>query len=135
MLELLFCEQCGTTFFGGSRLPLGLNEGYELLVTEPELEGLPDRMPARFLWQRTYRHYAVFWPSGESDLHEDAMAFHQRKRGDTERPHGRLQNNAGWSRARSSLPPVRSASERMVMACRGTSTPWTMLLRNRGSSR
>ena len=57
-------------------------------------------MPARFLWQRTYRQYAIFWPSGESDLHEDAAAFHQRTRGDTERPRGRLPNNAGWSQAR-----------------------------------
>jgi DEAD/DEAH box helicase domain-containing protein len=98
VLELLFCEQCGTTLFGGNRLALSdYNEGYELLVTEPELEGLPDRMPARFLWQRTYRQYAIFWPHGDADLHEDAVAFHQRKQGDDDLPMGRLPDNARWS--------------------------------------
>ena len=99
VLDLLFCEQCGTTLFGGNRLSLSdYNEGYELLVTEPELEGLPDRMPARFLWQRTHRQYAIFWPCGEATLHEDAATFHQRRRGDDERPMGRLPANARWSR-------------------------------------
>ena len=98
VLDLLFCDQCGTTFFGGNRLPLSdLNEGYELLVTEPELEGLPDRMPARFIWQRTYRQYAVFWPQGEAALHEEAGRFHQRQRQEREWTPGQKPDNARWS--------------------------------------
>ena len=100
VLDLLFCDQCGTTFFGGNRLALSdHNEGYELLVTEPELEGLPDRMPARFIWQRTYRHYAVFWPRSGTTLHDEAGHFHQRRRHEQEWPHGRPPENARWSEA------------------------------------
>ena len=100
VLDLLFCDQCGTTFFGGNRLALSdHNEGYELLVTEPELEGLPDRMPARFIWQRTYRHYAVFWPRGDTSLHDEARHFHQRRRHEQEWPQGRPPENARWSEA------------------------------------
>jgi hypothetical protein len=100
VLDLLFCDQCGTTFFGGNRLALSdHNEGYELLVTEPELEGLPDRMPARFIWQRTYRHYAIFWPRRESSLHDEAGHFHQRRRHEQDWPQGRPPENARWSEA------------------------------------
>ena len=46
VLELLYCEQCGTTFFGGSRFPLDNNAGIELLNTDPDIEGIPDRQAA-----------------------------------------------------------------------------------------
>jgi hypothetical protein len=69
VLELLYCEQCGTVFFGGNRLTLKDNDGWELLPTEPDIEGIPDRQAARFLERRTYPEFAVFWPSRE--LNED----------------------------------------------------------------
>jgi DEAD/DEAH box helicase domain-containing protein len=65
VLELLYCEQCGTVFFGGNRLTLQDNEGWELLPTDPDIEGIPDRQAARFLERRTYSEFAVFWPSRE----------------------------------------------------------------------
>ena len=72
VLEVLYCETCGTTFFGGSRLPLRDNRGWELLNTDHDIEGIPDRQAARFLDRRTYREYAIFWPRGEGQLHSDA---------------------------------------------------------------
>ena len=72
VLELLYCEQCGTTFFGGSRYTLPDNQGWELLNTDPDIEGIPDRQTARFVDRRTYREFAVFWPRGEIDRHPDA---------------------------------------------------------------
>lgn len=71
VLEMLYCEQCGTVFFGGSRLSLPDNNGWELLNTDPDIEGIPDRQTARFIDRRSYREYAVFWPMGKSDLHPD----------------------------------------------------------------
>lgn len=77
VLELLYCEQCGTTFFGGSRFTLQDNGGWELLSTDPDVEGIPDRQAARFVERRRYRDFAVFWPSGASSLHPDASQWRQ----------------------------------------------------------
>ncbi|MGB5968510.1 MAG: helicase-related protein, partial [Spirulinaceae cyanobacterium] len=70
VLELLRCEQCGTVFFGGSRLELEGNKGWELLPIEPDIEGIPDRQVGQFLEQRTYQEYAIFWP--DRDIHIEA---------------------------------------------------------------
>lgn len=65
VLELLYCEQCGTVFFGGQRLVLENGNGWELLPSDPDIEGIPDRRPARFVEQQNYRDYAVFWPAAD----------------------------------------------------------------------
>lgn len=72
VLELLYCEQCGTTLFGGSRTPIPDGGGWELLTSDPDIEGIPDRQAARFLERRTWGDFAVFWPSGDRSLHADA---------------------------------------------------------------
>jgi DEAD/DEAH box helicase domain-containing protein len=72
VLELLYCEQCGTLLLGGSRLPLPNNSGWELLTVEPDIEGLPDKQAARFLEKRTYGQFAVFWPASSKPIHDDA---------------------------------------------------------------
>src|SRR5207249_2758515 len=77
VLALLYCEQCGTTFFGGSRYTLPENDGWELLNTDPDIEGIPDRQVARFIERRTYGEFAVFWAEGESERHTDADHWHQ----------------------------------------------------------
>jgi ATP-dependent helicase YprA (DUF1998 family) len=77
VLELLYCEQCGTTFFGGSRYTLPENNGWELLNTDPDIESIPDRQAARFVERRAYRDFAVFWPVGESACHPDAAHWQQ----------------------------------------------------------
>jgi len=63
VLELLYCEHCGTVFFGGNKLLQGEGE-LELLATTPDIEGIPERQAARFVERRTYGEYTVFWPSG-----------------------------------------------------------------------
>ena len=77
VLELLYCEMCGTTLFGGSRLTLPYNEGWELLTTDADIEGLPDRQAARFVDRRTYEEFAVFWPSGGKDLNPESKKWRQ----------------------------------------------------------
>ena len=76
VLELLLCEHCGAVYFGGNRLDLG--EGViEMLPSDPDIEGIPDRQAARFVERRTYKEFAVFWPVGNSKLHEDASNWSQ----------------------------------------------------------
>ena len=75
VLELLYCEQCGTTYFGGSRLTLLPGQGLEMLSTDPDIEGIPDRQAARLVERRTYDQYVVFWPNGivsDDDAHDGA---------------------------------------------------------------
>lgn len=74
VLEVLYCERCGTVFFGGSRLTLPNNTGWELLNSDPDVEGIPDRQAARFVERRTYREYAVFWPVGAGKLHPETRS-------------------------------------------------------------
>ena len=63
VLEMLNCEQCGTVLFGGKRLGLKDNKGWELLPTDPDIESIPDRQISNFLESRSYNEYAIFWAS------------------------------------------------------------------------
>ena len=77
ILDLLYCEVCGTTLFGGSRNELEANSGWELLITDANIEGIPDRQAARFVDRRTYGDFALFWPSGGKKLNPDARQWRQ----------------------------------------------------------
>ena len=81
VLEMLYCEQCGTLFFGGSRLKSEEGE-FELLGTDPEIEGLPDKQTGLFVDRRTFREFALFWPTGESCLNADAKHWQQTRLND-----------------------------------------------------
>ena len=61
ILELLYCENCGTVFWGGDKL-ISQESGVELLVTSPDIEGVPDKQVARLVERRSYKEYGVFWP-------------------------------------------------------------------------
>ncbi|MFB0562929.1 MAG: DEAD/DEAH box helicase [Candidatus Lokiarchaeia archaeon] len=63
ILELLYCDQCGTVFLGGNKLELENGE-IELLANTPDIEGIPERQAARLVEKRSYGEYAVFWPQG-----------------------------------------------------------------------
>jgi ATP-dependent helicase YprA (DUF1998 family) len=70
VLELLYCDNCGTTLFGGSRLKASdeTNSFFELLPLSPNIEGIPEKTPHKLLERRTYQEYAVFWPQGKQEL-------------------------------------------------------------------
>ena len=70
VLELLYCDNCGTTLFGGSRLRASdeANSFFELLPLSPNIEGIPEKTPHKLLERRTYQEYAVFWPQGKQEL-------------------------------------------------------------------
>ncbi|HYW82644.1 MAG TPA: DEAD/DEAH box helicase, partial [Spirochaetia bacterium] len=113
VLELLYCEQCGTTFFGGSRYTLPDNQGWELLNTDPDIEGIPDRQAARFVERRTYREFAVFWPSGDASRHASATHWQQPPMtGDGNNTRG------AWTPA-----CLDTASARVVLGAQGPAVP------------
>jgi DEAD/DEAH box helicase domain-containing protein len=72
VLEILYCEQCGTVFVAGSRLVLPDNAGWELLPTDPDIEGIPDKQAAQFVDRRKWGSFAVFWPAGAAGINPDA---------------------------------------------------------------
>lgn len=77
VLELLYCEVCGTTLFGGSRLKVQGGGGWELMTTDPDVEGIPDKQASALVERRTYGEFALFWPQGNKDLHEDSSKWKQ----------------------------------------------------------
>ncbi len=70
VLELLYCEQCGTVFYGGKRhayRELGTNKWItDILPTSSNLEALPERQSQVMVEKRNYRDFAVFYPVPES---------------------------------------------------------------------
>jgi len=64
---LLYCDNCGTTLFGGSRLVTrndSGNQSFELLPISPNIEGIPEKTPAKLVEKRSFQEFAVFWPQG-----------------------------------------------------------------------
>ena len=80
ILQLLYCEHCGTVFFGGEKLHTD-NE-LELLATSPDIEGIPERQPAKFIERRTYQEFGVFWPQG-SQVYDKPPRWRQSRFGET----------------------------------------------------
>jgi len=100
VLELLYCEHCGTVLFGGCRLDLG-NGAIEVLATDPDIEGIPDRQAARFLERRNYKEYAIFWPVGDQIFNPDASNWKQPRIDATRERNGRWNpiGRAKWAAA------------------------------------
>ena len=112
VLELLYCEQCGTLLYGGSRLSLPNNGGWELLTVEPDIEGLPEKQAARFVDKRTYDQFAVFWPTGTQKLHQDAGKWTQP-----------AQENDAPSPARWDVASLDTLSGRVILGTKSPSVP------------
>jgi ATP-dependent helicase YprA (DUF1998 family) len=71
VLELLYCDNCGTTLFGGSRLVTrneSGNHSFELLPISPNIEGIPEKTPAKLVEKRSYQEFAVFWACGNQQF-------------------------------------------------------------------
>lgn len=106
VLELLYCDNCGTTLFGGSRL-VTINEAgnhsFELLPISPNIEGIPEKTPAKLVEKRSYQEYAVFWPKGnqEYDPSNVTPTLNQNRfwRQTTVNGHNQNDYEAGWVEA------------------------------------
>jgi hypothetical protein len=64
LYELTYCECCGELFFGGMTGSKSSHDKVltELLPTEPNLEGLPDRAVSQRFEELSSQAYALFWP-------------------------------------------------------------------------
>lgn len=70
VLELLYCENCGAVYLGGSWQKSGAGE-IELLSEDPDLDRIPSKQRSRIVEQRSYDEFAVFWPKGILELYAD----------------------------------------------------------------
>lgn len=87
VLELLYCDNCGTTLFGGQRSePAETTDYCEMLPVSSNIEGIPEKTPAKLVEKRTYQEYAVFWPQGDQ-----IFVPNDRTRGEWDHSH-----NAYW---------------------------------------
>lgn len=76
-VELLYCECCGTLYFGGKR-SVGGTDRIEILPNDPDTDAMPERAKVLMVEQRSIEDYALFmptmarvWPTGEEDIQED----------------------------------------------------------------
>lgn len=70
-LELLYCENCGTIAFGGSRVKYKDEEENfftELLPVSPDIEGVPETSPATIVEKRKYNDFSVFIPGNYENI-------------------------------------------------------------------
>jgi len=74
VLELLYCDNCGTTFFGGSR-SIGKRGVWELLPLSPKIEGIPEKTPGKLIEKRTYQEYGIFWAQGKQKFTKHTQRF------------------------------------------------------------
>jgi DEAD/DEAH box helicase domain-containing protein len=80
VLEGLYCDRCGTVFYGGARLNWdlpGITDGskFQMLSVSPDIEGIPEKAAETLVERRSYADYAVFWPQAGQDFvqHERAQ--------------------------------------------------------------
>ena len=106
VLEGLYCDNCGTVFYGGARLNWaipGVPNGntFQMLPVSPDIEGIPEKSAETLVERRSYADYAVFWPQGGQEF-----VLHERSRGNQdywEQPGIRTEkpdNEARWLPAR-----------------------------------
>lgn len=69
LFDVLYCENCGTNFLGGSRL--FANSKLEMIAVSPDIEGIPENSPQSLVEKRTYKDYIVFWPQGGQQAQTD----------------------------------------------------------------
>ena len=63
VLEVLYCENCGTLFLGGNRADgAGDDVKWELLPVSPNIEGIPEKSVPKLVEKRSYQEYGVFCP-------------------------------------------------------------------------
>lgn len=86
VLELLYCEQCGTVFYGGKRHSYheaGTHKWLtNILPTSSNLEDLPERQSQVMVEKRNYQEFAVFYPiptSEDDDFVERKLREHEVK--------------------------------------------------------
>ncbi|HJV86603.1 MAG TPA: DEAD/DEAH box helicase [Noviherbaspirillum sp.] len=79
MVDMLYCECCGTLYYGGKFAKSGgAGERIELLPNDPDTASLPERAKVTMVEQRSAEDYALFmptvrqfWPQGNDEPADD----------------------------------------------------------------
>lgn len=84
VLEGLYCDRCGTIFYGGARLNWSLpgqttGSTFQMLNVSPDIEGIPEKAAETLVERRSYADYAVFWPKSDQEF-----VPHERARGNAD---------------------------------------------------
>jgi DEAD/DEAH box helicase domain-containing protein len=76
VFEALYCENCGTTFVGGTKI----NEpdqdntfSNELITTPPEIQSIPEKSISARVESRSELDYGVFWPKYSENAITDSL--------------------------------------------------------------
>lgn len=76
-VELIYCECCGTLFFGGKK-GHEHDDCIELLPSDPDVEQLPERAKVQVVGDRSADDYTIFmptlgrfWPIGSEEINHD----------------------------------------------------------------
>jgi len=75
-LELLYCDECGETLFGGLRSVLWSRDGseaFQLLDSEPNPDVPNEQLLPKRVEEQNYLEYAVFWPTRNADLRPQSI--------------------------------------------------------------
>ena len=67
ILELLYCESCGSVFYGGKRHTDDTNSSLYILPNSPNIEDIPEKSSQVIVDKQPYSTYAVFWPIDRND--------------------------------------------------------------------
>lgn len=73
VLELLYCESCGSVFYGGKRHTDKIGEATYILPNSPQIEDIPEKSSQVIVDKQPYSSYAVFWPVDRK--HEDFILY------------------------------------------------------------
>lgn len=65
VLEVLYCENCGTVFYGGKRSVDSYGNTNYILPNSANIEALPEQSSQPMVEKRSYSDYAIFWPIDE----------------------------------------------------------------------
>lgn len=74
ILELLYCEDCGSVFYGGKR-HIDEDGTIYLLPTSSSIESLPEQSTQVIVDKRTYNEYAIFWPIDKNSNDYQRIAY------------------------------------------------------------
>lgn len=66
VLELLYCESCGSIFYGGRRYEREESNECFILPNSPNIEDLPEKTTQVIVDKQPYSDYTVFWPIDQS---------------------------------------------------------------------
>jgi Lhr-like helicase len=82
VLEVLYCERCGSVYFAGNKLIPEDSKSQvqtsglafeQILPTDPDIDGVPEKAVATLVNRRNYDDYAIFWPADDAQLNPAAM--------------------------------------------------------------